>query len=253
MIDQVNWKWMVTTAVIVITIWLVIRSGRHGIPRYIGSGKLPIKTIITSISTFPDSWNWSGPPIPIVDQGSCNSCYVYSSAHALAARARVRVDADAMLKRQNYCSGLGDCDSGCDGGYIEHSYYYLKTEGVPLESGAGVLKASSIYSVTDPRASNSENIARIKAELQQLGPVTAGISQVARFRRHRGPEPFILHQGELNESHELGHALIITGWEGSNWIVCNSYGREWGSEGCGKIPMGTLNIEDQVLAGVPAR
>jgi cathepsin C len=68
------------------------------------------------LSGFPNNFDWKSALRPAGSQGSCGSCYVYSTVRMLEARLKIKFDHAAKLSVQHPL----DCtiyNQGCDGGY----------------------------------------------------------------------------------------------------------------------------------------
>ena len=68
------------------------------------------------LSGFPKAFDWKNALRPAGSQGSCGSCYVYSTMRMLEARLKIKFSHEAKLSVQHPL----DCtiyNQGCDGGY----------------------------------------------------------------------------------------------------------------------------------------
>lgn len=68
------------------------------------------------LTNFPKSFDWKSYLRPAGSQGSCGSCYVYSTMRMLEARLKIKYSHEAKLSVQHPL----DCtmyNQGCDGGY----------------------------------------------------------------------------------------------------------------------------------------
>merc|ERR1719238_2523999 len=94
----------------------------------------------TSTSHLAESFSWDHLNIPIVNQGSCGSCWAISAAEALEAQLQkngnpqfTKLSAQALIDctpNPQHCGGKG----GCDGATGELAYAWVKDNGIPLES-----------------------------------------------------------------------------------------------------------------------
>merc|ERR1719313_1117264 len=91
-------------------------------------------------SHLAESFNWDHLNLPIVNQGSCGSCWAISASEALEAQLQknghtssIKVSAQALVDcvpNPQHCGGTG----GCDGATGELAYAFTRDHGVPLES-----------------------------------------------------------------------------------------------------------------------
>merc|ERR550514_289179 len=96
------------------------------------------KTVSTE--SMPEHFSWDAIVLPIVNQGSCGSCWAISAVEALEAQLqkngqgeRVKLSAQALVDcvpNPQHCGGTG----GCDGATGELAYAFVKDHGVPLEA-----------------------------------------------------------------------------------------------------------------------
>merc|ERR1719155_472238 len=73
----------------------------------------------------PESFNWDSIHIPIVNQGSCGSCWAISAVEALEAQLKkngqgrvLKLSAQALVDcvpNPQHCGGTGGCDGGTGG------------------------------------------------------------------------------------------------------------------------------------------
>jgi hypothetical protein len=123
-----------------------------------------------STSSMPEQYSWDGIVLPIVNQGSCGSCWAISAVEALEAQlqktgqGRFKVSAQALVDcvpNPQHCGGTG----GCDGATGELAYAWVKDHGVPMESELVTLLRQDIAS-----------IARDHGPLPSVSAFRAGIS-----------------------------------------------------------------------------
>lgn len=87
-----------------------------GISRTNKRQKIKSSKLGEDISGFPKAFDWKDSLRPAGSQGSCGSCYVYSTMRMLEARLKIKYSHDAKLSVQHPL----DCtiyNQGCDGGY----------------------------------------------------------------------------------------------------------------------------------------
>merc|ERR1719321_1502220 len=94
----------------------------------------------TTTSHLPESYNWDHLQLPIVNQGSCGSCWAISASEALEAQLQkngqsssIKVSAQALVDcvpNPQHCGGTG----GCDGATGELAYAFVRDHGIPMES-----------------------------------------------------------------------------------------------------------------------
>lgn len=86
-------------------------------------------------STLPDTINWvtEGKVTAVKDQGSCGSCWSFSTTGSIESAYWIKNGSEILLSEQQ----LVDCsidygNNGCGGGLVEYAYHYAAE--VPLET-----------------------------------------------------------------------------------------------------------------------
>jgi len=191
------------------------------------------KTTATSVD-----WVAKGAVTPVKNQGSCGSCWAFSTTGAIEGRYFIAKGQLNSLSEQD----LVDCskqNSGCNGGLMDYAFEFVEGNGglcseedYPYlarshwfcqESGCTMNDPISTY--RDVRASTSALEAAVSD-----GPVAIAIeADQSSFQQYSG--------GVLTAScgSSLDHGVLAVGFgtDGSNdyWKVKNSWGSDWGENG----------------------
>ena len=230
------------------------------------------------------------------DQGVCGCCWAMAAVESLADRLCIAsagtraFDAPARrpsttapsagaqvdeLSPEYLLSCASKCD-GCDGGYVDEAWRFLRDHGVcderctpyaqieapggcpsrcassthgPAGKGAGTVMVlhTSVDAYTPGRDQSA-----IMRDIWSHGPVEATMWVYSDFMNYQGGIYSRSSKAELLG----GHAVKIIGWGASAqgvkyWLVVNSWGTEWGEGGLFRIRRGTneCDIEDEVAAG----
>jgi len=195
------------------------------------------------------------------DQGNCGSCYAFAATAVLESRILITSrspDMELDLSEQSMVS----CDSenyGCDGGFLDVAFDFLKKTGAPLEacypytsgtSGiAGRCEGCADWRQNTYRITSFEDVSTsvesIKSAIARYGPVLTGFTVYTDF--------FYYQSGIYRHTTgkiEGGHAVAIVGYDDAQqcWIIKNSWGSGWGENGYFRIAAGTneCDIEDEV-------
>ena len=224
-----------------------------------GSSGNPIEDIVqaTSLSSSFD-WRDEGIIPEIRDQGSCGSCWAFSTVGVLESAILKSGQPEADLSEQFLVSCNKDSWS-CDGGSIAHKYHY-NTLGIKQSSIGAVLEDDMPYTASDESCSVSFNhpyklsnweyvsgsssimptTAQIKNAIYNYGPVSTRICSGEAFQDYSGG---IFSTSEEDEycGGSVNHEVILVGWndEGGYWILRNSWGDSWGEDGYMRIAYGT--------------
>ncbi|WCJ31261.1 cysteine proteinase1 [Euphorbia peplus] len=210
--------------------------------RVIKSGKPSQRYTFRDGDTLPESVDWreAGAVNPIKDQGSCGSCWAFSTIAAVEGINKIATGELVSLSEQE----LVDCDraanAGCNGGLMDDAFQFIFQNGgidteadypyQALDSQCDTTKMNTKAATIDgfedvmPYDENSLK----KAVAHQ--PVSVAIEASGM------PFQFYLEgvfSGECGA--ELDHGVAIVGYGSENgtdyWIVRNSWGKDWGESG----------------------
>ncbi|KAK6245484.1 hypothetical protein SCA6_008574 [Theobroma cacao] len=228
--------------------------------------KLPAdaqKAPILPTNDLPTDFDWRdhGAVTGVKDQGSCGSCWSFSTtgalegAHYLSTGELVSLSEQQLVDCDHECDPqeYGACDSGCNGGLMTTAFEYtLKAGGLEREDdypytgndrGACKFDKSKIAASVSNFSVISVNEDQIAANLVKHGPLAVGINAVFMQTYMKGVScPYICGR-------HLDHGVLLVGYgsagyapirfkEKPYWIIKNSWGENWGEEGYYKICRG---------------
>ncbi len=194
-------------------------------------------------------YNWM---TPVRDQGSCGSCWAFSTLGSLEAMIKLYNSDPYMnldLSEQDLvsCTATGSCAYG---GFQLFAANYIKASGVVDEAcfpyiaqegdcknkcsnptlkeyikDAGMVGFFSIATEED-----------IKAALIKYGPIPSSMKVYSDFYAYKGG----VYQKTANATEEGWHAIVIIGWDDAKnaWICKNSWGDDFGDKGYFMIKKG---------------
>ncbi|KAB1210229.1 Cysteine proteinase RD21a [Morella rubra] len=200
------------------------------------SYKKNVQQNLQSCDSAPSSLDWRNKGIVtgVKDQGSCGSCWAFSSTGAIEGiNALVTGDLISLSEQE-----LVDCDTtneGCEGGYMDYAFeWVINNGGIDTESDypyTGVdgtcnttkeeTKAVTIDGYEDVEESES---ALLCATVQQ--PISVGIDGSAiDFQLYTSG----IYDGDCSDDpDDIDHAVLIMGYGSEDgedyWIVKNSWG-----------------------------
>ncbi|KAG2683978.1 hypothetical protein I3760_10G058800 [Carya illinoinensis] len=198
---------------------------------------------LRSCDDVPSSLDWrnKGVVTGVKDQGSCGSCWSFSSTGAMEGINAIATGDLISLSEQE----LVDCDTtnyGCEGGYMDYAFeWVISNGGIDTESDypyTGVdgtcnitkeeTKVVTIDGYEDVAESDS---ALLCATVQQ--PISVGMDGSALdFQLYTSG----IYDGDCSsDPDDIDHAVLIVGYGSEDgedyWIVKNSWGTDWGMEG----------------------
>ncbi|KAM3873507.1 cathepsin S, ortholog2, tandem duplicate 1 [Diretmus argenteus] len=179
---------------------------------------------------------------PVKDQGTCGSCWAFSSAGALEGQLAKTMGQLRDLSPQN----LVDCvkeNNGCGGGYMTNAFEYVEENGgIDSEESypyvgeeqqcrynvsglAAMCKGFKEIPEGDERA--------LAVALFKAGPVAVGIdATLPTFQLY---QKGVYYDRNCNKD-DINHAVLAVGFGVTNkgkkyWIVKNSWSESWGNKG----------------------
>lgn len=199
---------------------------------------------------IPASWDWSqkGAVTDVKDQGSCGSCWAFSTIQNIEGQNFIKNKLLIELSEQQ----LVDCDKideGCNGGYMQVAMQWLAEHGgVASEADYGYEGSDGECKFT-PSMSKvnvtgyfnvSSNETEIAQSLYELGPLSIGV--VA--------DPWQFYLGGIANpwfcTGDIDHGVLLVGyghgkgllWEADYWLIKNSWGSGWGESGYIRLERG---------------
>lgn len=226
---------------------------------------------------------WRGNIHEIRDQGNCGASWAFSTT-ALAAD-RLSIESRGRVTANFSPQHMLSCDShrqdGCNGGYLDRAWWYLRKSGVSTEEcypyvsgqtsiagrcGMGQgrcpsgtpFRRNEIYTSTPPyRIAAKER--DIMEEIYINGPVQATFRVKEDFFMYKSGvyrhAPVVSESLTTADEERSYHSVRIIGWgvdpstNEKYWLCANSWGPYWGESGYFRIARGTneCKIETFVL------
>lgn len=192
-------------------------------------------------------WREKGAVSRVKDQGSCGSCWTFSTTGALEGRAKLKTGGDLVeFSEQELvdCAGSYGDNGGCKGGDMSQAFEYIVDNGLATEKDYPyVARNNPCKSKSIARAvkiTGCVNITRDDSnellEALATGPVSIAVTAGnINFQYYRSG--ILKNCGSTTAELDHGITLVGAGMEGSEayWIAKNSWGSRWGDSGYIKI------------------
>lgn len=222
----------------------------------------PVPAEISSAQELPEAFDWCalGKCTPVRNQGSCGSCWAFSTVGVFESKLLIADSSNQDLSEQ-YLVSCNTNGWSCDGGWFAHDYHIWKTP--PSESEAGAVlesffpyRAANLpcsgpylhpyralsWSYVDPNM-DILTPTEIKQAIYTYGPVAAAVCAGSAFDYYRGGV-FATNESSACGSSMVNHGIVLVGWDDSEgvWILRNSWGSSWGESGYMRIRYGISNV-----------
>jgi len=206
------------------------------------------------VDPYPDTsdeskavdWRTQGYVNPVKNQGSCGSCWAFSTVGALEG-AHFKGTGQLLTFAEQV---LVDCDksvnSGCNGGMPGEAMQYVTKNGIALEadypytarggSCHSFKRADAISSWRYIDSVRSGGEKKLLSAVQTEGPVSILVNANKAWHSYSGG----ILSGPAGSG--INHAVLAVGYGQENgkkyWIIRNSWGTRWGESGYMRMAYG---------------
>ena len=230
-------------------------------------------TIVKASNAAPDAYDWrdQGYVSHVKDQGSCGSCWAFSTVANLEGQYYKGKGTMVTLSEQM----LVDCDtydSACNGGLMEYAFTWLQENGGIMTDADYPYTGYKGTCQADP----SKYVDMTITGYKKLGSSTSTWSpvdedEIKEFLYETGPLAVALNANPLQTytggildktssqcpTSGMNHAVTMVGYghddasDKDYWIIKNSWGASWGEQGYFRIRRGngTCGINCYITTG----
>lgn len=204
---------------------------------------------------IPDSYEWNdyGMVSPVKNQGSCGSCWTFSTIGSLESFWNILGKGRNLTFSEQQlvdCAGAFD-NHGCNGGLPSHAFEYIKYHGgiqsdvtYPYVAKTNPCVARPDINVAYVRH-GSYNITQgdeteLAERLYNAGPIAISFQVITGFKNYAGGVYTVNNCGKTTQ--DVNHAVLATGYGVEKdikfWNIKNSWGASWGVQGYFKMERG---------------
>jgi len=187
----------------------------------------------------------------VKNQGTCGGCWSFSASGALEGLHAIKNKKLVALSEQQMidCADSSYGNQGCGGGLMTGAFTYTEKHGLEAESGYAYTASQGtcrqnpkkvVFKNTGFKEVPANNHKALKAAVAQQ-PVSVGIEA-------SGTAVQLYGGGVISSGCDTGldHGVLVVGYDTDKqgrdyWIVKNSWGPNWGSNGYFHIAAGNQN------------
>ncbi len=216
------------------------------------------KTLAVPVGGSPPSdvppakfdWRTMNGTTAVKAQGSCGSCWAFSTVGALECNILIKDGVEVNLSEQ-WLVSCNQSGWSCSGGGFAHGYHMLKRD--PCGGTGAVLEADFQYVAWNApcdcpyphsysldgwgfldKSVEIPDTDMIKRAIMKYGPVSVGVMANTSFASYHGG----IFTGGVY--HDINHAVVLVGWDDNQgpegvWFLRNSWGMMWGEDGYMRI------------------
>jgi len=185
---------------------------------------------------------YPGKLYPVLDQGSCGSCWAFAQSEAAGNRWSIKGCGKGMMSAQDLVS-CDKSDAACNGGSGPTSSQWIAKNGITTEECLPYVSGSGRVPACPATCNNGSHIQRwkytkaevytvnnIQQEVMTNGPVYFRFTVYSDFMNYKSG--IYQHKSGYQQG---GHAVLLIGWGVEDgipyWTLQNSWGPAWGEKG----------------------
>jgi cathepsin L len=187
---------------------------------YLGPHKMSNQTLASSVD-----WRSKGAVTPVKNQGTCGSCWAFSTTGSLEGANQIATHKLVSLSEQQ----LVDCDTsgqmGCKGGSMDGAFQYVEANGLDTEASYGY------QGVAGACKASSGTVGLAKGAVTGFHDVTAQSEQALMDAVTKGPVSIAIEADKMVFQHYRGGVLSsMCGTNLDHGVLVVGYGTDSGME-----------------------
>lgn len=185
----------------------------------------------TTAASSDINWVTEGKVTAVKNQGSCGSCWAFSTTGALESALIVAGKADNTVSlSEQQLVNCSTTNSGCNGGLMDRAFTYIKNNGITSEAD---------YPYTGVKGKCVKQTADL-TYLNKYTDVAAGCVSDLKVALNKQPVSIAvdatnwsLYKSGVfsNCGTSLNHGVLLVAYTNNTWLVKNSWGTTWGENG----------------------
>jgi C1A family cysteine protease len=200
-----------------------------------------------SSNGYPASVDWvtAGAVTPVKNQGSCGSCWAFSSTGALEGAIFVSTGKLTSLSEQQLvdCAGVraGYGNMGCNGGLMDNAFTYAEDYALETEASYAYTAVGGSCAVSAAKGSSHSDVKYVDVTVNDpVALATASALQPVSVAIQANQMAFQLYTSGIIDAKcgdSLDHGVLLVGYGHDDalnqdyWKIKNSWGPTWGEKG----------------------
>jgi len=184
-----------------------------------------------AVEGLPSAFNWQDKCTSVKNQGSCGSCWSFTTTAAFEAIVNIWDNVKNDYSEQ-YLVNCHTASSGCDGGSNSAFSLYVNNgtvmeKDLPYKAVDGTCGSYTFHEKAKSWAKVTNSQDAIKQAVYDYGPIYVAIDAGTNFSNAKAGQVLTKSDGT-----QLNHAVTCVGWDDAKgaWLIKNS----WGTSYCDK-------------------
>lgn len=215
-------------------------------------------SIMPAVTLAAFNWRDSRGTTDVKYQGTCGSCWAFTSTAVYEANYRIKNNKTIDLSEQFILDCAKDSRGrkvgSCNGGWYAGVFDFLMTTGALTEQerpyrgkdGACSSGRNTPYKVVSHgyirRDAGIPTVAEMKEAIAKYGAIATSMKVTPAFQAYAGG--IFDEHARVSGPNDVNHAVTLVGWDDNKraYLVENSWGPQWGEKGFVWMEYGANNI-----------